>query len=80
MRRWSSLRPPSNPLHNEVDFEKAYGRVDWNFLEGTMKRMGFPTHRISGFVGLYSSSVDPPMVPSPSTVLRETLEDQNPLS
>ena len=24
-----------------LDFEKAYDRVDWGFLEGTMLQMGF---------------------------------------
>ena len=27
-----------------LDFEKAYDRVDWGFLEETMLRMGFWTH------------------------------------
>ena len=25
-----------------LDFEKAYDRVDWDFLEGSMLWMGFP--------------------------------------
>ena len=25
-----------------LDFEKAYGRVDWGFLQGTLLKLGFP--------------------------------------
>ncbi|MCO5554989.1 hypothetical protein L7F22_008528 [Adiantum nelumboides] len=31
-----------------LDFEKAYGRVDWGFLEGTLPRMGFLDAWIQG--------------------------------
>ena len=37
-----------------LDFEKAYDRVDWDFLEGSMLRMGFPQRWITG-VSLYRS-------------------------
>ena len=26
-----------------LDFEKAYDRVDWDFMEGSFLRLGFPT-------------------------------------
>ena len=39
-----------------LDFEKAYDRVDWGFLEGTMLRMGFPEIWIRGVSALYSSA------------------------
>ena len=39
-----------------LDFEKAYDRVDWEFLKGTMLRMGFPPIWISGVAGLYKSA------------------------
>ena len=39
-----------------LDFEKAYDRVDWDYLEGTMLRMGFPPLWISGVAGLYKSA------------------------
>ncbi|MCO5556690.1 hypothetical protein L7F22_010241 [Adiantum nelumboides] len=39
-----------------LDFEKAYDRVDWGFLEGTLHRMGFPDAWIRGFSALYRSS------------------------
>ncbi|MCO5584482.1 hypothetical protein L7F22_038410 [Adiantum nelumboides] len=43
-----------------LDFEKAYDRVDWGFLEGSLVRMGFPEAWIRGISALYrfaSSSV-----------------------
>ena len=39
-----------------LDFEKAYDRVDWDFLEGTMARLGFPQAWISGVSALYRSA------------------------
>eukprot|EP00250_Pteridium_aquilinum_P022375 c25362_g1_i1 orf=3-2321(-) len=39
-----------------LDFEKAYGRVDWAFLEGTLERLGFPLRWIRGVSSLYSSA------------------------
>ena len=38
-----------------LDFEKAYDRVDWDFLEGSMLRMGFPQRWITGVSALYRS-------------------------
>ena len=37
-----------------LDFEKAYDRVDWNFLEGIMLRFGFHTQWITMVSILYS--------------------------
>ena len=39
-----------------LDFEKAYDRVDWDFLEGTLLRMGFAVSWIRGVAALYRSS------------------------
>ena len=39
-----------------LDFEKAYDRVDWGFLEGTMLRMGFPAPWVRGVSALYTSA------------------------
>ena len=39
-----------------LDFEKAYDRVDWAFLEGTLERVGFPLRWIHGVSSLYSSA------------------------
>ena len=36
-----------------LDFEKAYDRVDWDFMEGTLVRMGFPSKWIRGVSALY---------------------------
>lgn len=44
---WSrSTSPPLALLF--LDFEKAYDRVDWSFLEGTLSRMGFSQRWIIG--------------------------------
>ena len=43
-----------------LDFEKAYDKVDWDFLEAVLSRLGFPTAWIKGVSNLYrhaSSSV-----------------------
>ncbi|MCO5565052.1 hypothetical protein L7F22_018723 [Adiantum nelumboides] len=39
-----------------LDFEKAYDRVDWGFLEGFLCRMGFPLAWIRGVSALYSGA------------------------
>ncbi|MCO5564433.1 hypothetical protein L7F22_018094 [Adiantum nelumboides] len=39
-----------------LDFEKAFDRVDWQFLEGTLSRMGFPHAWIRGISELYRSA------------------------
>ena len=39
-----------------LDFEKAYDRVDWSFLEGTMLCMGFEAGWIRGIAALYSTA------------------------
>ena len=39
-----------------LDFEKAYDRVDWNFLGGTLLHFGFPRTWIRGVAALYSSA------------------------
>ncbi len=39
-----------------LDFEKAYDRVDWTFLQGTMAKMGFPEAWINGTAATYSSA------------------------
>ncbi|MCO5572418.1 hypothetical protein L7F22_026173 [Adiantum nelumboides] len=36
-----------------LDFEKAYDRVDWEFLEGTIHWMGFLEIWIRGIAALY---------------------------
>ena len=39
-----------------LDFEKAYDRVDWDFLQGTMLRFGFEDSWIKGVAALYSTA------------------------
>ena len=39
-----------------LDFEKAYDRVDWNFLEGTMLCLGFDKSWIFGISALYRNA------------------------
>ena len=39
-----------------LDFEKAYDRVDWNFLEGSMHRLGFKATWIKGVSSLYRNA------------------------
>ena len=39
-----------------LDFEKAYDRVDWSFLEGMLLRLGFLEAWIKGIASLYRSA------------------------
>ena len=39
-----------------LDFEKAYDRVDWGFLEGSLSRFGFEDQWIRGVAALYRSA------------------------
>ena len=39
-----------------LDFEKAYDRVDWEFLQGTLVRLGFPEKWVIGVSSLYNSA------------------------
>ncbi|MCO5564155.1 hypothetical protein L7F22_017811 [Adiantum nelumboides] len=39
-----------------LNFVKAYDRVDWGFLEGSLDRMGFPLAWIRGISALYRSA------------------------
>ena len=36
-----------------LDFEKAYDRVDWDFMEGSLLRLGFPAQWIRVVASLY---------------------------
>ena len=36
-----------------LDFEKAYDKVDWDFLEAVLSRLGFPAAWIKGVSSLY---------------------------
>ena len=39
-----------------LDFEKAYDRVDWDFLHGTLLRLGFPKEWVNGVSALYKTA------------------------
>ena len=39
-----------------LDFEKAYDRVDWSFLRGTMEKLGFPNQWLTAVSALYNSA------------------------
>ena len=39
-----------------LDFEKAYDRVEWGFLEGVMQRMGFSPSWIRGVAATYTNA------------------------
>ncbi|MCO5548119.1 hypothetical protein L7F22_001577 [Adiantum nelumboides] len=57
MRQWSGHARRSSLLQLcFLDFDKAYDRVDWGFLEGTLSRMGFPDAWIQGISALYRSA------------------------
>ncbi|MCO5570397.1 hypothetical protein L7F22_024118 [Adiantum nelumboides] len=50
-------RASSSPLAILLlDFEKAYDRLDWGFLEGSLIKMGFPWAWIRGVSALYRSA------------------------
>ena len=36
-----------------LDFEKAYDKVDWDFLEAVLLKLGFPCAWIKGVSALY---------------------------
>ncbi|MCO5601646.1 hypothetical protein L7F22_055769 [Adiantum nelumboides] len=56
MQAMDWARASSTPPSIMLDFEKAYDRVDWGFLEGTLDRMGFPEAWIRGVSALYRSA------------------------
>ena len=39
-----------------LDFKKAYDRVDWGFLEGSLSQFGFEDQWIRGVAALYRSA------------------------
>ena len=39
-----------------LDFEKAYDRVDWDFMEDILLKMGFPNIWVRGVPGLYRNA------------------------
>ena len=45
-----------------LDFEKAFDRVDWSFVEGTMVKMGFSSKWINGVSSLYKSATSKVML------------------
>ena len=39
-----------------IDFEKAYNRVNWGFLEGSLGHFGFEDQWIRGVLAMYRSA------------------------
>ena len=51
-----ALRSRANTTVLLLDFEKAYDRVDWDFLEAVMLKMGFALSWIKGVSALYRNA------------------------
>ncbi|RVX13085.1 hypothetical protein CK203_018043 [Vitis vinifera] len=53
----STLKNNESGILCKLDIEKAYDKVDWNFILTIMKKMGFGGNGLGGFSGAYPLQV-----------------------